>query len=46
MLARGTPGFILASIGDVEFPAKLSKLLKSVVRVMEGTLEWFVALDS
>ena len=48
VLAKGTlPGLKLPSMGEVEFPARLSKLLKSVVRVMEGTLEWlFVALES
>lgn len=37
---------MLPSIGDVALPERLSKLLKSVVRVMEGTREWLVALDS
>jgi hypothetical protein len=45
-VAMGTPGFMLPSIGEVALPERLLKLLKSVVRVIEGTREWLVALDS
>lgn len=33
-------------MGEVALPERLLKLLKSVVRVMDGTREWLVALDS